>query len=144
MESVAKTDYERMIDQFRSQLEDVWNQRKVNQLRSQVDDLRRNMDELVKSYNRLMSTGADVLGETQRHLAKQAQARIEEVTEGKPEKGVSWLIPLAVLGAAGAAYWLYNTLTSGAPEPERQAFTNYPAGFTPPMSSTETPSQEQR
>src|SRR5689334_13415625 len=108
---VAKTDYERMIDQFRSQLEDVWNKRKVDQLRSQVDDLRRNMDDLVKSYNRVMSTGADVLGETQRRLAKQARESVDEATEGMAERGFSWWVPVAILGVIGAAYWLYNSMT---------------------------------
>src|SRR5258708_12595201 len=103
---VANTDFERMIEQFRSQLDDVWERGKVDQLRRQVDEVRRNMDDLVKSYNRVMSTGADVLGETQRRLAKQARVSVEEVTGGMAEGGFSWWIPVAILGVIGAAYWL--------------------------------------
>ena len=141
---MANIDYERMIDQFRSQLDDVLNRRKVDQLGSQVDELRRNMDDLVKSYNRVMSTGADVLGETQRRLAKQARVSVEEATGGMAKGGFSWWVPVAILGVIGAAYWLYNSMMSGAPEAERQPHTNFQAGFTPPMTSSETPSQEQR
>lgn len=142
---MANTDYERMIEQFRSQLDDVWNRRKVDRLRSQVDELRRNTDDLVNSFNRVMSTGADVLGETQRRLAKQARESVEEATGGMAAKGgFSWWVPVAILGVIGAAYWLYNSMMSGAPGAERPPHTNFQAGFTPPMTSSETPSQEQR
>jgi len=141
---VAKTDYERTIEQFRSQLEDVWNKRKVDQLRSQIDDVRRNVDDLVKSYNRVMSTATDMLGDTQRRMAKQARESLEEATEEMPEGGFSWWIPVAVLGAIGAGIWLYNNFLSGAPEAPRQPFTNQQAGSPPPMTSSETPFPEQR
>ena len=144
---VAKTDYERTIEQFRSQLEDVWNKRKVDQLRSQIDDVRRNVDDLVKSYNRVMATATDMLGESQRRMAKQAKESLEEASEGLPEAGFSWWIPVAVIGAIGAGIWLYNNVISGisgAPPAQRQPFPNQPAGNQPPMTSTEMPFPEQR
>src|SRR6516162_11766411 len=82
---VAKTDYERTMEQFRSQLTDVWNKRKIDQLRSQIDDVRHNVDELVRSYNRVMGTATDMLGETQRRMAKQARESLEGAAEGVSE-----------------------------------------------------------
>ncbi len=142
---MAKTDYERMTDQFRGQLEELWNKRKVDQLRGQIDDLRRNIDDLVKSYNRVLTTGADLLGETQQKLARQARESMVEVTEQVGERGFSWWIPVAVIGAIGAAVWIYNQVTASTTrEGQRQSFTNFPAGSPPPMSSPEMPFPEQR
>jgi hypothetical protein len=141
---VAKSDYERMIDQFRSQLEDVWNRRKVDQLRSQVDDLRGSMDDLVKSYNRVMSTGAELLGETQRRLTSQVRSFVDEEAHGMPTGGFSWWVPVMVLGAIGAAYWLYKMMIANPPEARHEPQVNNPAGFTPPLCATESPLQEQR
>jgi hypothetical protein len=141
---VAKTDYERTIDQFRSQLTDVWNKRKIDQLRSQIDDVRHNVDDLVRSYNRVMATATDMMSETQRRLAKQARESLEEAAEGMPEGGFSWWIPVAVIGAIGAGIWLYNTFMTGVPEAQRRPYTNQPAGSPPPMTSMETPFPEQR
>jgi hypothetical protein len=141
---VAKSDYERMIDQFRSQLEDVWNKRKIDQLRSQLDDLRGNVDELVKSYNRFMTTSADTFGETQRRLAGQAREVADEATAGMSTGGFSWWIPVLVLGAIGAAYWLYTMMFANQSEARPEPRANNQAGFAPPMSSTETPFSEQR
>jgi hypothetical protein len=137
-------DYERSMEQFRSQLADVWNKRKLDQLRSQIDDVRHNVDELVRSYNRVMGTATDMLGETQRRMAKQARESLEGAAEGVSEGGFSFWIPVAVLGAIGAGVWLYNTFMTGAPEAQRQPFTNQPAGSPPPMTSTQTPFSEPR
>src|SRR5262249_16783587 len=143
---VAKTDYERTMEQFRSQLEGVWDKRKVDQLRSQIDDVRHNVDDLVKSYNRVMSSATDLLGDTQRRLAKRARESFEGSTGEVSEGGLWWWIAVAVLAAIGAGIWLYNTFMTGAPEMQRQPFTNVnqPAGSPPPMMSTETPFSEQR
>jgi hypothetical protein len=141
---VAKSDYERMLEQFRSQIEDVWSKRKVDQMRSQVDDLRGSVDDLVKNYNRVMSTGADLMGETQRRLTSQVREMADEATSGITTGGFSWWIPVLVLGAIGAGYWLYNMLNVNQPEARPQPHANNPAGFAPPMSSTEMPFSEQR
>lgn len=142
---MSKADYEHLTSQFRGQIEDLWNKRKVDQLRNQIDELRQNVDDLVKSYNRVMATGTDLLGETQRRLTRQAREGVEGVSENvMGEQGFSWWIPVAILGAIGAAAWLYNMFAAGAAEESRPRFTNYPAGSPSPMSSTETTFPEQR
>jgi hypothetical protein len=134
---------EQMASMFGGQLGDLWNKRKVDQLRSQIEDLRHSLDEVGKNYNRVMGTGSELLGDTQRRMARQAGERFEEIGgQLTGEGGFSWWIPVAVLGFIGAAAWLYNQFTSGATETARQPFTTYPAGTQP--STPQPPFMEQR
>lgn len=132
-----------MANQLRGQIDELWPKRKADLLRGQIDDVRRSVDDLVKSSNRAMATGSEILADTQRRIGRQASEMVGETGEGG-EGGFSWWIPIAILGAVGAAAWLYNMSKSGGTEDMRSQTPNFQAGFQPPRQSTESPFPEQR
>jgi hypothetical protein len=128
---VAKTDFEKMSDQLRSQLED---------LKSGIDDV-------LKNWNRFQAKGMEWMGQSENPMAKaarQARMSVEDVGEGWSAQGFPWWTPLAVVGVVGAGIWLYNMLTARGTQTGMPPLTNYPAGSPPPRTTTETPFSEQR
>jgi hypothetical protein len=110
-------------------------EKKSNEFKSQLQDVRDSLDDLMKSYNRLLSTGSEWLAVAPQpvaQIAKQARQNVEEATGGMTGGRMAWWTPLAVLGGIGVAMWLYNKLTSGAATPDRGQYPNYPAGSQPP------------
>ncbi len=100
-------------------------ERKAEQFRNQIEDLRSNLDDALKSYNKLMSSSADWLTMAQRPIAstmQQAKNEVENVG------GIPWWIPVAVVGVIGIGYWLYNTFFAPVSEQMQQPFANYQAG----------------
>ena len=117
-------------------------EKKSNELRAQMDDVRNTLDDLVKRQNRLLSTGADWLTEAQgsvADMAKHARESVEGVTEGSSEGGFPWWAPVALLGVIGIAVFLYNTMMSGSKDSNSGPYPNYQPGYSPssaPGSST--------
>src|SRR5713226_6094102 len=101
-----------------------------------MEDLRGNLDDVLKSYNRLVNMSADWLTQAQRPVMKAAQRareNVEEMGEGFTGMGIPWWIPVAVLGFVGAGVWIYNMITAGASE-QGSAFNHFPAGSQPGMN----------
>lgn len=88
-------------------------QRKADQVRSQIENLRENMDDVLSSYNRLIGAGADMVSQAQgpmRSMARSVRGSVEDVTDSLPTpSGFSWWIPVAVVGAIGLGIWAFNT-----------------------------------
>jgi hypothetical protein len=158
---VAKSDFERKAEQFRSQIE----------------DLRSSLDDLLNNYNKLLPAGAALVASLpgpMKQMAQQAGEEAENVGENLTPGGFSWWVPVAVVGAIGIGAWLYNTMMSGSqsntpsgsesssqfgsqssmrsgsqpsgsePHAPPSPFTNYQAGNQPPFTSTESPHNEPR
>jgi hypothetical protein len=110
-------------------------EKKSNEFKAQLQDVRNNLDDLMKSYNRLLSTGSEWLAVAPQpvaRIAKQARENVDEATGGMIQGPMAWWTPLAVLGGIGVTMWLYNKLTSGAATETRGQYPNYPAGSQPP------------
>jgi hypothetical protein len=134
-------------------------EKRVGQLRTQIEDVRDNLDELLKSYNRLMEGGAVLVTQAQKPVAsaaRQARQDVENVAGNISEANIPWWVPVAVVGVIGAGVWLYNTLTStanvgptlGRNEQSRgqspTGYGNYTAGSPPTTPPSEAPYTEPR
>ena len=124
-ERVAKSDFERRADQFRSQIE----------------DLRERLDDLMHSYNRLVATGTSAVGEATKQVrgaAHQAQEDVSEVGEELARMGIPWWLPVAILGAVGIGVAVFNSMRPPAEEVFQQpAATPNVAGQTPTFNPGE-------
>src|SRR5260370_29353749 len=103
-------------------------EKKSNEFKSQLQDVRDSLDDLMKSYNRLLSTGSEGLAVAPQpvaRMAKQARENVEEATGGITGGRMAWWTPLPVLGGIAVAMWLYNNRTSAPATPARGASPNY-------------------
>lgn len=86
---------------------------RADQLRSQIENLRQSMDDVLSSYNRLLGVGTDVVAQAQGPVtsaARTVRSSVEDVTDALPSMGkMNWWIPIAIVGAIGAAIWVFNT-----------------------------------
>jgi cytoskeletal protein RodZ len=93
---------------FKSEFE-----RKSDDLRSQIEALRQNLDDVLSSYNRLLGVGTDVVAQMQGPMtsaARTVRSSVEDAADALPSPGgFSWWIPVAIVGAIGAAIWAFNT-----------------------------------
>lgn len=85
---------------------------RADQLRSQIENLRQSLDDVLSSYNRLLGVGTDVVSQAQAPVASAARtvrSSVEDMTDALPSVGrINWWIPVAVVGAIGAAIWVFN------------------------------------
>jgi hypothetical protein len=93
---------------FKSEFE-----RKSDDLRSQIEALRQNLDDILASYNRLLGVGTDVVMQAQAPVTsavRTVKSSVEDVADALPSAGgFSWWVPVAIVGAIGAAIWAFNT-----------------------------------
>lgn len=114
-------------------------ERRTEQIRDQIEDLRANLDDVLRNYNKLVAVGADWFASAQGQVsraARQAKGNVEEVSEELAAAGVPWWVPVAVVAAIGGAIALANMLGFfGRRESEmhREAYAPNVAGQTPPF-----------
>jgi hypothetical protein len=133
-----------MVGQFRGQIENLINRRKADTFRKQIEELRDSIDDTIKAYNKVMTTGSELIGEAPSRFARQARETLGGANMPEEEGGFSWWVPVAIVGAVGAAIWLYNQLTGGGTQPMGQPTTNFPAGSQPHFPPGGTTFSEQR
>ncbi|HLH73052.1 MAG TPA: hypothetical protein VKX96_07190 [Chloroflexota bacterium] len=116
---MAKTDFER----------------RANQIRAQIEDLRDSLDDILGNYNGLMASITDFLEQARKQMrgvAQQAQQNASEVSEGLAKMGFSWWLPVAIIAAVGIGIAVFNSMRPQAEETLRHtaALPNM-AGQTP-------------
>lgn len=120
-------------------------ERKTEQIRDQIEDVRANLDDVLRNYNKLIAAGTDWFASAQGQVsraARQARGNVEEVGEGLAEAGVPWWIPVAVVAAIGGAIALANMLGFfGTREVgmNREGYAPNMAGQTPTFGMSEQP-----
>lgn len=113
-------------------------ERKAEQIRGQIEDLRANLDDVLHNYNKLVSSGTDWFSSAQAQVsraARQAKGNVAEVGEGLTKAGIPWWAPVAAIAAIGAVIALANMtgLFGGNPgERNREEYIQNMAGQTPP------------
>jgi len=113
-------------------------ERKAEQVHDQIEDLRANLDDVLRNYNKLMASAADWVASTQGQVsraARQAKGSMEEAGEELAHAGIPWWVPVAVVGAVGIAIAIANLLGVFAPNEAEHAHEDYThnlAGPTPP------------
>ena len=120
-------------------------ERRTEQIREQIEDLRANLDDVLRNYNKLVAVGADWFASAQGQVsraARQAKGNVEEVGEELAEAGVQWWVPVAVVAAIGGAIALAKMLgLFGTRESEmhRETYTPKVAGQSPPFDMAGQP-----
>ncbi|HVB97070.1 MAG TPA: hypothetical protein VNG11_05015 [Chloroflexota bacterium] len=116
-------------------------ERRADQIRSQIFDLRKSLDELIHSYNQPMATGTSAFGEAGKQVqgaARQAQQNVSSVSEGLAQMGIPWWLPVAVIGAVGIGVAVYNSMRPSAEAThQRPAAVQNVAGQTPTFNPGE-------
>jgi len=116
-------------------------ERRADQIRSQIEDLRQSLDELIHHYSGPTAIGTsafDVAGKQVQGVARQAQENVSDVSEGLAKMGIPWWLPVAILGAVGIGVAVYNSMRPSAGETHQQpAATQNVAGQTPTFNPSE-------
>ncbi len=120
-------------------------ERRAEQIRDQIEDLRANLDDVLHNYNKLVAAGTDWFASAQGQVsraARQAKGNVEEVSEELSEAGIPWWAPVAVVAVIGGFIAVANMLGifgTHRNEPQRETFTPNVAGQTPPLDLTRQP-----
>ena len=120
-------------------------QRRAEQIRDEMEDLRSSIDDVLGNYNKLMSASSEWWATAQGQMtraARKARGNVAEVSEELAEAGIPWWVPVAAIAAVGLGFVVANMLGIFGMRPaeeSREQFTPNVAGQQPPFGMTGQP-----
>lgn|GEM_PF-7081375 len=142
-------------------------ERTAEQLRSQIDALRGNIDDLQRNYTRWINHPSQFFesaGEPVSSAARKAEKAMKNAAEDITSSGIPWWAPVAAIGFIAAGVWIYNMLSprtehqvaheahrvmhemnnqmnpvTGTQPGNREQFPPFHAGQQPPFGATTPP-----
>lgn len=115
-------------------------ERKADQIRSQIEDLRDSLDDILHSYDRLTQSSAELFTKTQKQVKGAARHAQENVGEELGRMGIPWWVPVAAIAVVGIGLAVLN-MVRGAPSEESYGELNpqQMAGAMPPFTPPDQP-----